>query len=170
MLAILKVDYLTSIIHLGMWYGKYWLLEYRLCTQKLQDIYFWIDNSTISIFHLDIIWTSKPYYIQKQNHTCRIQDHYIVFETYKRCNSNNDSNWKCHVLSDVAQHEYKLCHSILYVPQFIHLLCQIHKKCHVLFKIGLTKPFNLQLLSHPLVEWWMSQKVYLIQLIFIEEA
>jgi hypothetical protein len=45
----------------------------------------WIENSKISIFHLDIISTSESYLAQIRHQTCKICDHIVTFNACKVC-------------------------------------------------------------------------------------
>lgn len=74
------------------------VLKYELCTKIWEDIFHWIEDSTTSFFHLEIILISKPYHVQIRQYTCRISNHFATLGTCR----------KCHVSLDPTEHEYKL--------------------------------------------------------------
>jgi len=55
------------------------ILKYKLYTKIWQDIHHWIDNSIISIFHLDVILTPYPYHAQIRHHIIIIHDPFCSF-------------------------------------------------------------------------------------------
>jgi hypothetical protein len=68
--------------------------------KRWHDIYYWIDDSIINIFHLNVILKYKPYHAQIWHHTSRIHGHIVASQACRRC--NNDPNWECHVSLDLA--------------------------------------------------------------------
>jgi len=60
-------------------YGQVFIfLIYDVCTEICQEIHLWIENSTISIFYLEVILITKPYHGHIWHCSCRICDHFVT--------------------------------------------------------------------------------------------